>query len=161
MADASYRSACVTALAAAAVASVALAGARPARADDAGAGATTPPPPVSASMRCEHALEPGRVRCSVEARAAAGKTIAWADVVIVALPDFASALKGRIGREDATSRDPDEIKWAFGLVARRAGQGEAKARVRLSLCQAASPPAPPSRCVPITVDVRAPLAVGG
>jgi hypothetical protein len=115
------------------------------------------PGPIEASMQCDRALEPGRVRCSVEARAAQGKSIAWADVVIVSLPDFATPLKGRLGREDATAREPGDVKWAFGVVAKKAGQGEAKARVRLSVCDGAAG----ARCIPVVVDVHAALSVGG
>ena len=85
------------------------------------------------------------------------------------LPDFASALKGRIGPQDALSRDATGTKWALGLVARRSGQGEARARVRVVACEAArtgpaeadAGAAPPAHCVPITVVVKAPLVVGG
>jgi hypothetical protein len=112
---------------------------------------------VTATMQCDHAAEPGRVRCSIDAYAAPGRTIAWADAVVVALPDFASALKGRIGREGATTRDSDHVRWALGLVAHKAGQGEAKARVRAVSCEAASP----TRCAPVVVEVHAVLAVGG
>lgn len=115
------------------------------------------PSPIEASMQCDRALEPGRVRCSVEARAAQGKSIAWADVVIVSVPDFATPLKGRLGREDATAREAGDVKWAFGVVAKKAGQGEAKAKVRLSVCD--GPGA--ARCVPVVVDVHAALSVGG
>src|SRR4051794_7870125 len=111
-----YRSACMSVLALAAIGAITA----PASADE----APPPPSPARASMQCDRALEPGRVRCSIEAHAEAGRSIAWADVVLVSLPDFASALKGRIAREDTTVKEPSEIKWAFGLVARRAGQGE-------------------------------------
>jgi hypothetical protein len=33
-------------------------------------------PPLSATMQCDRATEPGRVRCSVEARATGGRSIA-------------------------------------------------------------------------------------
>lgn len=111
---------------------------------------------VSASMQCDRASEPGRVRCTVEAHVEGGRTLAWADVEIVALPDFATALKGRIGRDDATSRDATSAKWAFGLVAKKAGQGEVRARVRSVVC---TPPGE-SRCAPVISEVRAPVVVG-
>jgi len=124
---------------------------------------------LRASMQCDRASEPGRVRCTVEARIEGGRTLAWADVEILSLPDFASALKGRIASQDALSRDATSTKWALGLVARRAGQGEARARVRVVACEAArtgpaeadAAAAPPPRCVPVTVVVKAPLVVGG
>ena len=114
---------------------------------------------LTASMQCDRAAEPGRVKCSVEARATGGRSIAWADVAIVELPELASALKGRIGPSDATARDATSQKWAFGLVARKTGEGEARARVRAVVCEAA-PDAGPSKCAPVTVDVRALVHVG-
>lgn len=110
---------------------------------------------VHASMQCDRASEPGRVRCAVDVRIEGGRTLAWADVEIIALPDFASALKGRIGPQDALSRDPTSTKWALGLVARRAGSGEARARVRVVACEAEK-----AKCVPVMVEVRAVVSVG-
>lgn len=121
-----------------------------ARASDAGV------PALSATMACERAVEPGRVKCSIEARAPSGKTLAWADVTLVELPELASALKGRIGPADATAREASMQRWAFGLVAKRAGEGEARARVRAVVCEGDAG----SRCAPLTVDVRALVKVG-
>jgi hypothetical protein len=115
---------------------------------------------VQASMQCDRASEPGRVRCTVETRVEGGRTIAWADVEILSLPDFASALKGRIGPQDALSRDATSTKWALGLVARRAGQGEVKARVRVVACEAAPPGSPRTKCAPVIVEVKAQVIVG-
>jgi hypothetical protein len=120
---------------------------------------------VQSSMQCDRASEPGRVRCTVEARVRAGRTIAWADVELLSLPDFASALKGRIGPQDALSRDTSATKWAFGLVARRAGQGEVRARVRVVACEAprseaATGEPPRMRCMPLVVEVKAQVTVG-
>jgi hypothetical protein len=119
-------------------------------------------PLATATMQCERAVEPGRVHCSVEARVAAGRSLSWGDVAILDLPEFAVALKGRLGPADSTSRDGTSQRWAFGIVARRAGQGEAHARVRLVVCEppAGSDAAPP-RCAPVSVDVRAAVQVGG
>jgi hypothetical protein len=114
-------------------------------------------PPLSATMQCERASEPGRVRCTVEVRGAAGRAISWADVQVLDVPAFASTLKARLGREDATAREPELYKFAFGLVARTAGQGEARVRVRAVTCEAAGG----ARCLPFAVEVRAPLVVGG
>ena len=114
------------------------------------------PAPLQASMACDRAAEPGRVKCSIEAKVDATRTIAWGDVAILQLPEFATALKGRIGASDATARDPTSTKWAFGLVAKKAGQGEARARVRVVACDAAQP----TKCAPLTIEVRAMLSVG-
>jgi hypothetical protein len=146
-----YRSAYVVAL----VALVALAAAggleREARAD------APAENDVKASMQCDRASEPGRVRCSVEVRIEGGRTLSWADVELLSLPDFASPLKGRIGPQDAVSRDTTSTKWALGLVARRGGQGEARARVRVVACDASQPP----RCAPVSLEVKAQITVGG
>ncbi len=120
-----------------------------AHATDAG----VPLPLLTATMTCDRAVEPGRVKCTLEARAAAGHTLAWADAAIVELPELATALKGRIGPADATAREAAMVRWAFGLVARRAGEGEAKARVRAVVCEG-------DRCVPVTVDVKGVIRVG-
>ncbi len=114
-------------------------------------------PQLHATMQCERAIEPGRVRCSVEAHAAEGRSLQWADVVLVSLPDFAAALKGRIGREDAVARDATSAKWAFGIVAKRSGTGEARARVRAVTCAGFGG----TRCVPVLVEVHTQLSVGG
>lgn len=151
MAQGMYRKACVSAVAVAALAA-ACGLALPNRAR-----AAEPTPPPTATMLCDRASEPGRVRCTIEVRVDGARTISWADAVLVALPDFAAALKGRIGKEDATGREPSQVRWAFGLVARRAGQGEARARVRLVVCGAA----PASRCEPVTLEARALVTVGG
>src|SRR5436190_16419948 len=105
--------------------------------------------PLQATMSCDRAPEPGRMRCSIEAKVGEGRTIAWADVAILQLPEFATALKGRIGPSDATSREAASTKWAFGLVAKKAGQGEARARVRIVACEVST-----SKCSPLTVEVR-------
>jgi hypothetical protein len=122
------------------------------------------PPEAQASMQCDRASEAGRVRCTVEARVTGQRTITWADVEILSLPDFASALKGRIGPQDALSRDAVSAKWALGLVARRAGQGEVRGRVRVVLCDPVRPGAPPNEprahCAPLVVEVQAQVTVG-
>lgn len=118
------------------------------------------PPKLTASMQCDRAAEPGRVKCSVEAKATGGRSIAWADVAIVELPDLASALKGRIGPADATSRDTASQRWAFGLVARKTGEGEARARVRAVVCEPGATDAGAPKCAPVTIDVRAVVHVG-
>lgn len=115
-------------------------------------------------MQCDRAAEPGRVKCSVEIRTTSTRALSWADVTIVELPELASALKGRIGPQDATAREPTVQKWAFALVAKKVGQGEIKARVRAVLCESASDGGPPkagsARCAPLTIDVKALVQVG-
>jgi hypothetical protein len=91
-----------------------------------------------ATMACEHAGGPGRVRCEVEARVGAGERIAWGDVVLLRTPAFVEALRGRIGPHDATSREADAWRWALAVVAREKGSGELVGRVRLVVCRGAT-----------------------
>jgi hypothetical protein len=119
---------------------------------------TTSEPRATATMSCDRVAELGRVKCSIEARTTGGRTIAWADVALVELPELAAALKGRIGPADAVAKEPGLQRWAFGLVAKKTGEGEAKARVRLVVCEPADAGA--SRCAPVSVDVRALIHVG-
>jgi hypothetical protein len=110
----------------------------------------------TATMTCERASAPGRIKCSVEAHVPAARTIAWADVALVELPDFVTALKGRLGPADVTAHDPAMHAWAYGLVAKKVGDGQARATVRLLVCERADKP----RCVPIAVEVKATVHVG-
>jgi hypothetical protein len=99
-------------------------------ADDGGAPA--------AGLRCDPVRGPGRVRCTIDVRAADGETIPWADAVLVAAPPFIAPLRGRLGPHDASERGPRVWTWAFAVVARGGGQGALRARVRLVLCRGAS-----------------------
>lgn len=110
-------------------------------------------PPATATMQCEHATEPGRVRCTVEARARAGVAIRWGDVVIRQTAERVATLKGRIGPADATTRDDGVWRWALALVARERGSSDVRARVRLVVCEG-------ERCAPFEADVVVPLEVG-
>lgn len=114
---------------------------------------------LSASMTCDRAIEPGRVRCTVDAHAEGQRVIPWADVTIATLPPNTAALKGRIGPADATLREPAHARWALGLVAKTALHGEARAKVRAVVCDA-PPASAPVRCAPVVVDVHAILDVG-
>ena len=118
-------------------------------------------PAASASMQCERAVQPGRMKCTAEVHVTGNRTIAWADLVIVELPELAAALKGRIGPADATVHEPTRTTWAFGLVAKKAGQGDARAKVRIVVCEpAADPDAGAPVCTPQVLDVRTTLQVG-
>lgn len=114
---------------------------------------------LAATMTCERAAQPGRVRCAAEVKVTGDRTLAWADVTLVELPDNTSALKGRIGPADATAKDPSHAAWAFGLVAKKAGQGDARAKVRAVVCEAVDGGAP--RCTPRTIEISAKVVVGG
>ncbi len=89
---------------------------------------------LRASLTCEHAAAPGRVRCDVELRTS-GATLRWADASIVSTPDFVAPLKGRVGPRDAAAHDPDLFRWGMGFVARDRGEGEVVVRVRAVVCE--------------------------
>ncbi len=106
-----------------------------------------------ASMTCDRTDSPGRVRCEVEARVGADRSISWGDVVIVKTPPFLGALRGRIGPHDATVHDPGVWRWALALVARDKGAGDVEGQVRLVVCRGSS-------CQPTQVPVVARVVVG-
>jgi hypothetical protein len=86
-------------------------------------------------MTCERIDAPGRVRCEVEARVASNESITTGDVIIVHTPSFVTALRGRIGPHEATTREPEVWRWALALAARERGQGDVEARARLVVCR--------------------------
>ena len=88
-----------------------------------------------ATILCEHVAAPGRVRCEVSAQVEPAEAISWGDVVLVQVPSFAEALRGRIGPGDATVKEPSMWRWALALVARSKGRGELRGRVRLVVCR--------------------------
>lgn len=90
------------------------------------------------SLDCERVGDVGRVRCTVELRVPAGRSVRWADVVLTALPPFALALKGRLGPDEAAAREPSFWRWPFAVAARSAGEGVVEARVRFVECTAKS-----------------------
>jgi hypothetical protein len=108
---------------------------------------------VQAEMRCDRTEAPGRVRCEVEARVAPGQTIAAGDVVIIRTPSFVTALRGRIGPHDATTREPEVWRWALALAAKEKGTGDVEAKVRIVVCHAAI-------CAPRVAAVTARVLVG-
>jgi hypothetical protein len=110
----------------------------------------------SATMTCERVNAPGRIKCAVEARVPAARTIAWADVVLIELPEFVTALKGRLGPSDVTAREPAMQAWAYGVVAKKVGEGRARANVRLLVCERVDKP----RCVPVALEVQATVRAG-
>jgi hypothetical protein len=83
---------------------------------------------------CDQPAAPGRLRCDVEARGRG--TLQWADVEVVRVPDFVSALRGRVGPTDATTRESDLWRWSLGLAARNRGEGDVAVRVRAVVCEA-------------------------
>jgi hypothetical protein len=86
------------------------------------------------TMQCDRVSEPGRVRCTVDASSSRGKSIAWGEVEIISVPDFALPLRGRIGPADVATKEPARWRFALALVSKRTGRGEVTARVRIVEC---------------------------
>jgi hypothetical protein len=87
------------------------------------------------SLSCDSVSGAGRVQCRVDAHVEAGRSIQWGDVVLVAAPPFVSVLRGRIGPHDAITRESNEWRWVFAVIARRGGRGTLQAHVRLVVCR--------------------------
>ncbi len=82
---------------------------------------------VAIELRCPSSQGTGRVRCDVEARVApGGRTITWADVVMMKHAAFVGTLRGRIGPHDATTQTTEVM--ALGARARRARRGSGDVR---------------------------------
>ena len=115
-----------------------------------------PPEPDStvATMQCAHvAAAPARVRCAVEVRVGDGESIGWGDAVLVTMPPFVEALRGRLGPHDVAQRDATKWRWELGLVARANGAGAVGGRVRLVVCMKGV-------CVPRIMPFQGQIAVG-
>src|SRR5580658_677942 len=119
----------------------------PARAEVADAG------PHEGVLSCEPAPRPGRVRCEARVYAAEGESITWGDVVLLEIPPFLSALRGRVGPHDATVRTPATWRWEFALVARATGKGDVVGRARLVVCRAKT-------CLPRELPLVGHVAIG-
>jgi hypothetical protein len=111
------------------------------------------PPPMTAKVECARLVEPGRVRCEVEVRAASGHPVHWADAVVVEAPPFAPPLRARVGPAEATTHEDSVWRWAIALAARGRGTGTIRIRVRGVAC-------PTEACVPFEVEARGEVAVG-
>ena len=109
--------------------------------------------PVEVALRCPASHGTGRVRCTVDATAREGRTISWADVVILSSPPFATPLRGRLAPEDAIDQTRERWRWEFALAARTRGRGDVTVRVRAVTCVQ-------NACTPWHQDVTTPLVVG-
>jgi hypothetical protein len=106
-----------------------------------------------ATLVCDRAADVGRVRCEVEARVEPGASISWGDVVLVRVPPFAAALRGRIGSHEASVHEAQLWRWTFALVARAKGSGAVEGRVRIVVCRE-------GRCAPREIEVSGRMDVG-
>lgn len=106
----------------------ALAAASPTQAEDAKA-------PVDVTASCEHRAAKGRVLCDVELEVTSGR-IAWADVVVLGVPQFAAPLRSRVGVADARTRTERRVRIPVAFVATALGRGSVSVRGRAVVCTA-------------------------
>lgn len=111
-------------------------------------------PELLTTVQCDRTSEPGRVRCGVEAKPRAGATLTWADVVVVDVPPFATALRGRVGPDEATAKEPAGYRFALALVAKSTGKGTLHLRIRAVVCTEAD------GCHSVTSEASTEVVVG-
>lgn len=111
------------------------------------------PPVLSASMQCDRAPEPGRVRCTIEAEVSQPLRIRWSAAEIVAVPEFTTPLRVRLGKADMISEEPGRVRFAFALAAKTTGRGALRARVRAVVCEGELRCRPEERAVESAVVV--------
>jgi hypothetical protein len=126
-----------------AVAGIIVAAALPVYADDEG---------ITATVSCDAAEGPGKVRCRVTTTATGGK-IRWGDVMVLSAPDFAPALRTRLGPADATRHADDGAEFALALLARSAGVGKLRVVARGVICGRRG-------CLTVTTEATADVRVG-
>jgi hypothetical protein len=98
--------------------------------------AESAPPPLEVSASCEHRPAKGRVLCDVEVEVAGGR-IAWADVVVVAVPAFAAPLRSRVALADARTRTERRVRIPVAFIATGQGHGAVSLRGRAVVCTGA------------------------
>ena len=110
-------------------------------------------PRLDVIASCEHRATKGRVLCDVDLEVKEGR-IAWADVVVVAAPDFAPPLRSRVTLADARARTEQRVRIPVAFVAREQARGTGTLRGRAVVCLGAAP------CVPAAGATSVELAVG-
>jgi hypothetical protein len=110
-------------------------------------------PPLEASLSCESARAPGRVRCTLRISAAGGPRLDWADALVLETPAFARALLARVAARDVQAGQ-GTVKVPLALVLEGPGRGVVRVRARAVLCRA---DAGRERCFPATRDTEVEL----
>lgn len=85
------------------------------------------------TLECQPRAAPGRVLCEAELRVADGR-LEWADVLVLAAPDFAPPLRARVvalGMEQPASQ---RQRVQLALAGTRAGSGWLRVRGRAVYC---------------------------
>jgi hypothetical protein len=114
------------------------------------------PAAFDVTASCEHRATKGRVLCDVELEVPAGR-IAWADVVVTAVPPFAAPLRSRVALSDARTRTDRRVRIPVALVATSLGRGAVTVRGRAVVC---TPSERGESCSPRNAAATAELLVG-
>lgn len=107
--------------------------------------------PIVVTATCAPATGPGKIRCDVAVTATAGK-LGFTDIAVLSAPDFAPALRSRLGPEDATRREDGGIEFVLALLAKSTGVGQVRVAARAVVCGTRG-------CLPFMVEATAGVTV--
>lgn len=118
--------------------------------------ASAEPAADEARLSCRRESAPGRVLCELEVEVSRGR-LAWADALVERTPEFARALRSRVGPGSATGGTPRRLRLPLALAATATGTGELVVRARYVACEPGSGGrelcAPRARTVSARVEV--------
>jgi hypothetical protein len=114
-----------------------------------------PPPELSARLTCQRRPAPGRVLCEAELELSSG-VLRWADVLVVAAPDFARPLRARVGPSALFMKTERRQRLQLALAATEVGEGSLRVRARAVAC----PDTTGRDCRPQAREIEASVSVG-
>ena len=113
------------------------------------------PPELSARLECQRRPTPGRVLCEAELELSSG-VLRWADVLVVAAPDFARPLRARVGPSALFMKTERRQRLQLALAATAVGEGSLRVRARA----VAGPDSTGRDCRPQVREIEASVSVG-
>lgn len=116
-------------------------------------------PAEDARLSCRREAAPGRVLCELEVEVTRGR-LAWADALVERTPEFARALRTRVGPGSAAGGTARRLRLPLVLAATATGSGELAVRARYVACAQTQEGrelcTPSSRVVTAQVEVGSP-----
>jgi len=113
------------------------------------------PRELSVRLECQRRPTPGRVLCEAELELISG-VLRWADVLVVAAPDFAPPLRSRVGPSALFMKTERRQRLQLALAATQLGRGTLKVHARAVSC----PDATGRDCRALVREVETTVAVG-
>jgi len=110
---------------------------------------------LSVRLECQRRPTPGRVLCEAELELSLG-VLRWADVLVVAAPDFARPLRSRVGPSALFMKTERRQRLQLALAATQLGRGTLKVQARAVSC----PDATGRDCRALVREVETSVAVG-